>query len=69
MSEAAIRLEVAISVLADGRVVFCDLPADLAQVRDVLAGESVAEQTTCRLDASQSLAAVIAAPARGESPA
>jgi hypothetical protein len=60
MSESGVKLEITIAVLNDGRVVFCDLPPDLAEVRDVLAGEELPTQTTCELRASDGLAAELA---------
>ena len=69
MKDEAILLEVAITVLADGRVVFCDLPPDLAQVRDVLAGESPAVPTAQNVRASETLTAREAATASGDAPA
>ena len=71
MRESGVKLEIAIAVLNDGRVVFCDLPPDLAQVRDVLAGEEGPTQTTCDLRASDDLGAELAriALATGDLPA
>lgn len=36
------KLQIAISVLADGRVVFGDLPPELAEVAAILGGEGAA---------------------------
>jgi hypothetical protein len=69
MRQAPPRLEIAISVLADGRVVFCDLPPDLAEVRDVLAGESASAETASNGGASEPVSAATAVTATGESPA
>jgi len=69
MGQPAVRLEIAISVLADGRVVFCDLPPDLAQVRDVLAGDVSPCGTGSTARASEPIAADPAGSDTGECPA
>ena len=43
--QAGPRLEVAIHILADGSVVFGDLPSDLAEVARILTGEPPAAPT------------------------
>jgi hypothetical protein len=42
------KLEIAIHILDDGRVVFGDLPPDLAQVAEILRGSNGAEQASER---------------------
>ena len=49
------RLEVAIHILADGSVVFGDLPASLVEVARVLGGEQPCEPAALACESGESL--------------